>query len=48
MQHVWERRGKHRAAMGKSERNKQLGRHRSKWEDNIKMDLYDVVCGAVD
>jgi len=32
----------------KPERNRPLGRHRRKWEDNIKMDLQDVRCGGID
>ena len=28
--------------MGKPERKKLLGRHRNRWEDNIKMDLQEV------
>ena len=30
------------------EGNKSLGRLRSRWVDNIKMDLQEVGCGAVD
>jgi len=28
--------------MGKLEEMKRLGRHRDRWEDNIKIDLQDV------
>jgi hypothetical protein len=34
--------------VGKPEGNRPLGRHRRKWEDNIKMDLQEVGCGGMD
>ena len=34
--------------MGKPEGKRPLGRPRRKWEDNIKMDLQEVVCGDMD
>jgi len=34
-----ERRGVYRVLMGKPEGRRLLGRHRPRWEDNIKMDL---------
>jgi len=34
-----ERRGIYRVVVGKPEEKRQLGRPRSKWEDNIKLDL---------
>ena len=34
--------------MGKPERKGPLGRHRRRWEDNIKMDLQEVGCGGMD
>jgi len=37
-----ERRGVYRLLMGKPEDKRPLGRHRRKWEDNIKMDLQEV------
>ena len=37
-----ERRGILRVLVGKPEGKKTLGRHRRKWEDNIKMDLKEV------
>jgi hypothetical protein len=37
-----ERRGANRVLVEKPERKRLLGRHRSRWEDNIKMDLQDV------
>jgi len=27
---------------------RQLGRHRRRWEDNIKMDLQEMECGGMD
>ena len=43
-----ERRGVYRILVGKPERERPLGRTRSRWEDNIKMDLQDVGCGGMD
>jgi hypothetical protein len=37
-----ERRGVYKALVGKHEGKRQLGRARSRWEDNIKMDLQEV------
>jgi hypothetical protein len=34
--------------VGKPEGKRLLGRHRRKWEDNIKMDLQEVECGSMD
>jgi hypothetical protein len=47
---VWmgEERGVYRVFMGKSEGKRPLGRTRSKWEDNIRMDLQEVGCGCMD
>jgi len=33
--------------VGKHEGKRQLGRPRYSWEDNIKMDLSEVVCGGM-
>jgi hypothetical protein len=41
-----ERRGAYRVLVGKPEGRRPLGRPRSRWEDNIKMDLRDVGWGA--
>ena len=42
MLHVWGRGGAYRVLVGKSEGWRPLGRPKSRWEDNIKMDLTDV------
>jgi len=34
--------------MGKLEGKRLLGRHRLRWEDNIKMDLQEVGCNGID
>ena len=34
--------------VGKPDGKKPLGRHRRRWEDNIKMDLQEVGCGDMD
>ena len=34
--------------MGRREGKRPLGRHRRRWEDNIKMDLQEVGCGSMD
>jgi hypothetical protein len=34
--------------VGKPEENVELGRHRSRWEDNIKMNLREIGFGVVD
>ena len=38
----------YRVLLGKPEGKRPLGRHRSRWEDNIKMDLQEVGCGGMD
>jgi hypothetical protein len=43
-----ENRGVYRVMVGKSEGERPLGRHRPRWEDNIKMDLQEVGCEVVD
>jgi len=32
--------------VGKPEEKESLGRHRRRWEDNIKMDLQEMECEA--
>jgi hypothetical protein len=34
--------------VGKPEEKRPLGRHRRRWEDNIKMDFQEVECGDMD
>ena len=41
-------RGVYRCLVGKPEGQRQLGRPRSRWKDNIKMDLQEVGCGVMD
>ena len=38
----------YRFLVGKPEGKRPLGRPRSRWEDNIKMDLQEVGCGGMD
>ena len=46
MARMREGRGMHRVLVGKPEGKRQLGRPRSRWEDNIKMDLREVGGGG--
>jgi len=41
-----ERRGVYRVLVGKPEGKRPLGRSRHRWEDNIKIDLQELGCGA--
>ena len=41
-------RGVYRVLVGKPGRTRPLGRPRSRWEDNIKMNLQEVGCGDTD
>jgi hypothetical protein len=43
-----EERGVHRVLVGKPEGKRPLGRHRRRWEDNIKMDVEEVGGGRGD
>jgi len=46
---VGERTGLYRVLVGKPEGKRPLGRHRHRWEDNIKINLKEVVgCGVLD
>ena len=45
---IGEGRGVYRVLVGKPEGKRPLGRHRHRWEDNIKMDLQEVGCGGMD
>ena len=43
---IGEKRGVYRVLVGKPEGKRPLGRPRSRWENNIKMDLQEVGCGG--
>jgi hypothetical protein len=43
-----EGRGLYRVLVWKPEGKRPMGRPRCRWEDNIKMDLQEVVCGSLD
>ena len=43
-----ERRGIYRVLVGKPEGKRLLGRPRLRWEDNIKVDLWEVGCVVMD
>ena len=43
-----ERKAAYRVLVGKLEGKRPLGRPRRRWEDNFKMDLQEVGCGAMD
>jgi len=42
-----DRRGVYRVLVGKPEGKGPLGRPRSRWEDNINVDLQEVGCGGI-
>jgi hypothetical protein len=46
--HIGEMRNAYRLLVGKSYRKKPLGRHRRRWEDNIRMDHKEIGCERVD
>jgi hypothetical protein len=43
-----EKRCIYRILAGRPEGRRPIGRHRRKWEDNIKMNLEEVGCGGMD
>jgi hypothetical protein len=43
-----EGRGVYSVLVGNPEGKRPLGRHRRRWEDNIKADLQEVGCGVMD
>ena len=43
-----ERRGVYWVLVGKPEGKRPLGRHRRKWEGNIKIDVQEMGCGGMD
>jgi hypothetical protein len=42
------RRGAYRVFVGKPEGKRSLGKHRHRWQDNIKMDIQEVGWGDMD
>ena len=46
--HMGEMRGSYWVLVRKPKGKRTLGRHRCRWEDNIKMDLQEVGCGGMD
>jgi hypothetical protein len=48
MWHVWATRVVYRILVGTHNGKRPLGRRRSRWEDNIKMDLQEVEWGSMD
>jgi hypothetical protein len=46
--HIGEGRCVYKVLVGKPEGKRPLGRPRRRWEDNIRMDLQEVVCGCED
>ena len=48
MARMEEGRGVHKVMVGKTERKRQLGRPRRRWEDNIKMGIQEVGRGCGD
>jgi hypothetical protein len=42
------KRNAYRILVGKPEGKKPLGRPRSRWVDNIKIDLREIGCGSMD
>jgi hypothetical protein len=43
-----EKRNAYRILVGKPEGKRPLGRHRRRWEDNIRMDLREIGWGGMD
>ena len=48
VEYMGEGRGVCRVFVWIPDRKRPLGRPRRRWEDNIKMDLQEVVCGSMD
>ena len=48
VEHIGGKRGVYSVLVGKAEGKRPLGRPRCRWEDNIKMDLWEVGCGVMD
>jgi hypothetical protein len=45
---IGEERVVYKVLVGKPKGKRALGRHRCRWENNIKMDLKEVGCGGLD
>jgi len=45
---IGEERGVYRVLLGQSEGRRPMGRPRSRWVDNIRMDLQELGCGYMD
>jgi hypothetical protein len=43
-----EKRNAYRILVRKPEGKRPLGRERCRWEDNFKIDLWDIECGGMD
>jgi hypothetical protein len=48
MWHVWGKGEMHRVLVGRPDGKRPLGRHRLRWEVNIKIDLQEVGWGGID
>jgi hypothetical protein len=46
--HVWEMINNYKTLVRNPERRKPFERPRSRWENNVKMDLREIGCGGVD
>ena len=46
--HVWGRGEAYTDLVGKPGGKRPLARPRPRWDDNIKMNLQDVICGGMD
>jgi hypothetical protein len=45
---MWQSRGVYRVLVGNPERMRPLRRARRRWEDNMKLDLQEVLCGDME
>jgi hypothetical protein len=45
---IWSGHVDEKCLAGKTEENRPLGRHRLRWEDNIKMDLKETGCEGME
>jgi hypothetical protein len=48
MQYAWEMRNAYKILVRKFKGKRPLGRHKHKWEDNIKMDFRETVCTGME